>query len=351
MAVVIPNWNGAAMLPDCLESVLGQKGAVAEPIVVDNGSEDESVDLLRRDYPGVALIALGENTGFAHAVNVGVAAADTDLVAVMNNDATADPLWLSRMADVMNSHPKAGACASVVLQRRESEGRPLIDSAGHDYSTWGLGEPRMRGCKFEASSGAPQKVFGVSGAACLFRKDAFLAVGGFDRTYFAYYEDIDLSFRLWHFGYEIWLAPDAFVWHEIAATSGGSSSPWARRLIVRNSLRAFLENFPTRFLIRYSPLVFIAQSLWLSQAVATGLVRPQIAALIDVVSMRDRIRKKRRDVLGRSLLSEDEFRRLLRSGVPRAIGRRIRAAQSMQRARALFSSGGTSRIMRDGSTE
>ena len=96
VAVVIPNWNGRRWLPDCLESIAAQTVAPAETIVVDNGSTDGSLELLS-ESPGVRVVSLGRNTGFAFAANRGVEAAGTDLVALVNTDVVLAPDWIERM--------------------------------------------------------------------------------------------------------------------------------------------------------------------------------------------------------------------------------------------------------------
>src|SRR3990167_4648145 len=143
VSVVIPNWNGAKFLRVCLDS-LHKQSLKADIIVVDNGSVDESLELLSHSYPEVKVVALSKNRGFAGGVNVGIkqAVADgADFVALLNNDAVADQKWLGHLVKFLNSHPQAGIVTSKILT---ADGKRL-DSTGDIYTVWGLPYPRGRG--------------------------------------------------------------------------------------------------------------------------------------------------------------------------------------------------------------
>ena len=136
VAVIIPNWNGARFLPDCLESLRRQTYTDFAVYVVDNGSHDASVPLLRERYPEFRVVELPENRGFSAAMNAGIAASRGDYVAALNNDTEAHPRWLEALMQVIDADPDIGFCASKLLDFRL---RDMIDSFGDDYSITGFG--------------------------------------------------------------------------------------------------------------------------------------------------------------------------------------------------------------------
>ncbi|RLC66699.1 MAG: glycosyltransferase family 2 protein, partial [Chloroflexi bacterium] len=115
VSVIVPNWNGAHHLPTCLGSLRRQTYPYFEVIVVDNGSTDDSRDLLARDFPEVRVVALATNRGYAGGVNAGFRVARGEILAVLNNDAEADPAWLTEMVAALHRHPEAGMATPKVL--------------------------------------------------------------------------------------------------------------------------------------------------------------------------------------------------------------------------------------------
>src|SRR5215208_2401996 len=115
IAVIIVNWNGAHLLPTCLGSVRRQTFADFETILVDNGSSDDSLELVARDFPEVRVVALSENLGLAGGTNAGIAVTDAPLIATLNNDTQADLHWLAELHAALAAHPEAGSAASKLL--------------------------------------------------------------------------------------------------------------------------------------------------------------------------------------------------------------------------------------------
>ena len=192
-SVIIPNLNGAGWLRDSIESVWAQTEQDFELIVIDNGSTDESLDIAR-SYCGrdrYTLIENAGNTGFSHAVNQGIAIAKGEYMALFNNDAFAEPDWLAELIKTADADPKIFAVSSLMLRYYEPE---LADDAG-DYVTI-LGFACKRGDGLKASRYTkPCRVFSACGGAALYRKSILDEIGVFDELFFAYYEDVDLSWR------------------------------------------------------------------------------------------------------------------------------------------------------------
>jgi GT2 family glycosyltransferase len=249
-AVVVPNWNGRHLLDVCLGSLMAQSHP-AQVVLVDNGSEDGSADFVRSRYPGVNLVELDRNHGFAGAVNRGVEVAKSAgarYVALLNNDARAAEDWLERLVWTMEEEQGVGIATSKVLQ---PDGRH-IDSVGNLYSVWGHPFPRGRDEVDEGQYDKRALVFGASGGASLYRVAMLDEIGLFDEDFFAYYEDDDLSFRAQLAGWKVMYEPSSRAFHRIAATS--EKHPTLRRYhVTKNAFYLYHKNMPLRLYVRYLP--------------------------------------------------------------------------------------------------
>ena len=198
--VVIPNLNGAGWLRDSIESVWAQTMQDFELIVIDNASTDESLEIAR-SYVGrenYTLIENDHNTGFSYAVNQGIRAAKGEFVALFNNDAFAEPDWLENLIRAAEADERIFAVSSLMIRHFERE---LADDAG-DYVTI-LGFACKRGDGMKASRYTkPCRVFSACGGAALYRKRILDEIGLFDENFFAYYEDVDISWRANSLGYK-----------------------------------------------------------------------------------------------------------------------------------------------------
>jgi N-acetylglucosaminyl-diphospho-decaprenol L-rhamnosyltransferase len=215
-AVYIPNLNGGEMLARTIES-LGPLGET-KVVVVDNGSEDDSVAMLRERFPAVELIALEENIGFGRALNLAVREVPGDPVIFLNNDVECEPGFLDALLEALDEN--VSAVAGVLVQRDAPE---LIDSAGvmvEDDTLMAFDYLHGEGVDRLEAAPAP---LGPTGGAALFRRDAFTAVGGFDERIFVYYEDVDLALRMRLAGHACVLAPRARALHAFSATLGSRS--------------------------------------------------------------------------------------------------------------------------------
>ncbi len=199
--IVIPNINGKGWLKDSIESVYAQTEQDFELIIVDNGSTDESLEQARSycGRPNFTLIENGTNTGFSHAVNQGIARAKGEYVVMFNNDAFAEPEWLAELIRTAETDPKIFAVQSLMLRHFERE---LADDAG-DYVTW-MGFACKTGDGRRASRYTKQKrIFSACGGAALYRKSILEEIGTFDENFFAYFEDVDLSWRANNAGLQV----------------------------------------------------------------------------------------------------------------------------------------------------
>jgi GT2 family glycosyltransferase len=259
-SVVIPNWNGLRWLPGCLDSLARQTLAPAEVIVVDNGSTDGSLEYLRAQHPTVSLLALGRNTGFAHAVNRGIEHAGHELVALLNTDIVLEPDWLERMVTALTEGPDATTVAAVTGKMLELDDPRYVYDAGDVLRRDGACDQRGRfGCD-DGRWDTPGEVFGACAGAALYRSSPLRSLGGFDERYFAYLEDVDLSLRLRLAGWRCRYEP-AVALHAGEGSSHQLSGAH-HYLVQRNTLLLVAKAFPLRWL----PLVAYRQASWLRQA-------------------------------------------------------------------------------------
>jgi GT2 family glycosyltransferase len=221
-AVYIPNFNGGEHLARALESLRAQT-VEAEVVVVDNASSDGSDRMVAARFPEVRLLRLGANLGFGTALNRAVDDHPGDPIVLFNNDAEAEPRFLEALLDGLG--PGVDSVAGVLVQERDA-GR--IDSAGVVADRTLMGFDYLHGELVAAALGAPDPL-GPTGGAALYRRDAFLAVGGFDERMFLYYEDLDLALRLAARGGACRLAGEARALHAYSATLGAGSAAKYRR--------------------------------------------------------------------------------------------------------------------------
>lgn len=251
VAVVIPSWNTLAFLPACLDSLHAQ-GLDLEIFVVDNGSEDGSREYLERE--GVPHVALSENRGFAAAVNLGVARTSAPTVLVLNADAELGPGCAAALLAALGEDPGLGGVQPLILQA-EAEGAGRFQPSAPVYSA---GQAlTAEGRAYEIGMGeeqrpellAPREVFGVCGAACLLRRELVLGLGGYDESYFSFYEDVDLNVRARIAGWRFECVPAAVAWHVgNASWLEGFDRPGAEnaRLVARNRLVTQAKFMPAR---------------------------------------------------------------------------------------------------------
>src|SRR5687767_2868597 len=188
VSVVIPSWNGREQLNGVLESLEAQHCRDFETIVVDNGSDDDTVPFLMSEWPSVRVLSLSENEGFAAAVNHGIERSSGEYVALVNNDVELEPNWIEITASVLDGHPQAGSVASKLL---EWSRRNVLDGAG-DLVGWdGYCVRRGKGQRDRGQYDSSPRVLSACAAAALYRRSALDDVGLFDVGFFAYIEDVD----------------------------------------------------------------------------------------------------------------------------------------------------------------
>ncbi len=310
-AVVVLNWNGKDSISDCLDSLLAQT-LKTQIILIDNGSTDGSLEIIQKNYPTVDLILNQKNLGFAGGVNQGIKRAiklELDYIALLNDDAVADVHWLDHLVDSLDKNPGVGiaTCKFMTIDRKK------LDSTGDLYTSWGLPFPRGRDEAVSTKYDDSTEVFGASGGASIYRIEMLNEIGLFDNDFFAYYEDIDISFRAQLAGWKVKYAPEATAYHRIGASSSKikgfttyqtmKNLPW---IVVKDVPFSLLPTVVPRLALAYCG--FILSSIQRGQGIYAikGLI-VSVALLPKKLIQRSKIQRNRKVSLDyiKSIISYD----------------------------------------------
>jgi GT2 family glycosyltransferase len=351
ISIITPSVDGWHHLEPFLESVYAQdyRRDQYEVIVVDNGSSDGTAEHLRRRFPEVEIIRNDENLGFAAANNQGARVAHGRYLALLNNDMRLEPRWLRTMSAFADAAPADTVCIGSPILSWEGSTIDFIDSA---MSFDGFGFQPHRGAPADsAERRLPDELLFAPGAAMLINRETYHEVGGFDDDYFAYYEDVDLGWRLWVLGYRVTLCPDAVVYHRRNATR--PAGPRTRYLLERNALYSTIKNYDDESLAIVLPAALmlacvrgVARSRISRSAlrpggragpVATGLIRSlhrawrggdleglaAVAAIDEVAEQLPHLLQKRRWIQERRRRPDSEIVRLFKTPFPSDRGRAV----------------------------
>ena len=289
--VIIVNWNGKKFLSECLDGLRQQIYKKFSAILVDNGSNDGSVDFVTHNYPEVKTIVLPKNLGFAAANNISLKTVQTEYVALLNNDAVAHPLWLKHLVEALESYPEVGFVASKMLFY---ENPKTIDRAGDAYTRAGTALLRGRG-ESASNYNKEEWVFGACAGAGLYRTLMLKDIDVFDEDFFLLYEDVDLSFRAQLKGYKCLFVPEAVVYHK-ASSSIVYDSPISVYYSHRNLEWVYIKNMPSNLIFKTVWLHIIYDIFSFFFFAANGRIREFIKAKWDALKGVKKILKKRRQI-------------------------------------------------------
>jgi len=231
ISVIIVNYNGKKYLEKCLDSLLQTNYRNYEIIIIDNHSTDDSIDLIRQRYPQVKLIELEKNYGFAEPNNIAAKTATGKYLHFLNNDTVVSPDFLDELVKIMEQDSDIAISQSILLHFDET-----VDSSGDYIDTLG------RAYNSKKRPEQVQPILSARGASMMARKDIFWKLGGFDKEFFATFEDVDIGWRAWISGYKVVVVPKSIVYHV-----GGQTIKEINSLIrfhgIKNSLILRLTNF------------------------------------------------------------------------------------------------------------
>lgn len=287
ISVIIPNYNGEKIIDGCIQSLLQQEYKDFNIIVVDNNSTDESVKIIEEKYPSITLIKNNENLGFAAAVNIGIKASKSDFVALLNNDTEVDTKWLGNLYSVVSKDDKIFSASSKMIRFYE---RDIIDDAGDQYNLLGWAYKRGDGASVDKFN-KNKVVFSTCAGAGLYRRKVFEEIGYFDENFFAYLEDIDVSFRGNIHGYKNVYVNDAIVYHMVSATSGSRHNEFKVKLASRNSIYLIRKNMPLIFTIINLPFLILGIIVKYIFFLRKSLGKEYIEGIMEGIFIKNKVEK------------------------------------------------------------
>lgn len=267
VSVVVLNYNGLHHLHDCFDSLmeLDYPADKLELILVDNASKESPRTMMEREFPTVKLVMNDANHGFAGGSNIGAEHAAGDYVAFLNNDTRVDPGWIKHLVAAVTQDEETVCAGSRILNWKGDS----IDFIGAQLNFYGHGfQESFRSKDIDKYSEKREMLF-ACGGAMLIDRAVFLDVGGFDSDYFAFFEDVDLGWRLWLFGYRVVLEPKSVVYHKHHSTASTLQSEWKYVMYERNALCTIIKNYEQDNLNKILPVALLL-------SVKRGLVNADI---------------------------------------------------------------------------
>jgi GT2 family glycosyltransferase len=311
IAVVIVNYNGGILLERCLSALTGQAYGSFRTIVVDNASSDGSADGIETHHPEVRVIRLPRNIGFAASNNAGIKAAEgSDWIACLNPDAFPEPDWLAQFVRAAERTPEKAFFGCRMLQAEDPQ---RLDGTGDIYHVSGLAWRRDHRAPVAQGVQEAGEIFAPCAAAALYPRDALLEVGGFDESYFCYFEDIDLAFRLRLRGYRCWYVPEAVV-HHMGSAITGRRSDFSLYQGHRNLVWTFFKDMPGPLLWLYLPQHLLLNLVTILVFAFRGKTRVILSAKWDAIRQLGRIFRERKAVQSSRRTGIADLRRAMTTG-------------------------------------
>lgn len=252
ISIVIPNYNGEKYFKKCIESINLQNFKDYELIVIDNASTDSDYSWIKEDQ-SIIFKRLEKNYGFSKAVNKGIKLSKSEYVLLLNNDTVLKQDFLAKLLETIEKDKNIFAVSSKMIQYNNQD---RIDDAGDEYNILGWTRKIGDGKSIKEFT-AKRKVFSACAGAALYRKSVFEKIGYFDEDFFAYMEDIDISYRARIYGYKNVYCPYAQVYHIGSATTGSKYNEFKVKLAARNNIYVPYKNMPLLQLIINIPFLFL----------------------------------------------------------------------------------------------
>lgn len=287
--IVIPNYNGELFLKNCINSILSTDniGYVDKIIIIDNNSQDKSLDSVNSSNAPIIIEKNNENYGFAKAVNQGIKMSTNEYILLLNNDTIVEDGFIHSLIECIRSSNEIFSVSSKMLQYHNLN---LIDDAGDFYNI--LGWARKRGDGKSSNLLTEKKnIFSACAGAALYNRKVFDEIGYFDENFFAYLEDIDIGYRAQIFGYKNIYCPDAIVHHIGSGTTGSKYNEFKVKLSGRNNIYLIYKNMPLLQIIINFPFLilgFIIKYLFFSKK---QLGKVYLSGVLEGISTFSRIKK------------------------------------------------------------
>lgn len=312
-SIIIVSWNSAIYLPRCLTSLSQQTFKDFEVILVDNGSNDNTLLGLEEQYPSLYLYIkkLNSNSGFAAANNIGAHLAHRQWIVLLNADAFPEPEWLESLLQAAKENPGYTIFASRQLQ---ANARELLDGAGDAYHITGLAWRQAYNQPATKHGLQKAEVFSACPTAALYSREAFLNIGGFDEDYFSYFEDVDLGFRLRLNGLKCLYVPKAVV-HHVGSASTGKRSDFSVYYGYRNMIWTFVKDMPSPLFWLFLPLHIGTLIFFVIYLSLRGQGEVIIKAIKDAISGLPRMIEKRKVIQKNRRVKSSELLKVMSTGL------------------------------------
>lgn len=308
LSVIVVNWNGKYLLGECLSALRQQTFRDFETVLVDNGSEDGSVEYVRTQFPEAKVVPLPDNRGFTGGNIAGYEQARGDLIVLLNNDTEAHPQWLEEIHRASQSYPNAGSFASKMLY---FDDRGRVENCGFDLGIAGATVDLGRDEPDGPAWAQPRKVFGGCGGAVAYRRRMLEDIGFLDPDFFMIYEDVDLSFRAQLSGYECVYIPSAIVYHRYRVTIG--KAPLRQVFYSQRNIEfVHLKNMPLGLILRSAPQRFAYEVGAAIYFFRQGAGFTFLRAKLDVLRCLPSILRKRREIQKKKTTTNLQMRAILR---------------------------------------
>lgn len=279
VSVLVLNWNGAAVLPRCLEALQAQSFRDFEVLVLDNASTDGSIEEVEWRWPGFRLVRFEGNLGFSLANNRGARLARGRWLAFLNNDAFPRPDWLERLVEASLAWPEVACFASCLVYAGDSA---RVQSAGDVCNISGFAWSRGNGFPIAPEYRQVAEVFSPCGAAAMYSRQVFFDLGGFNENFTSHLEDVDLGFRLRLAGRCCLYIPTALVEHVVSASYGVVSERTVYQ-VQRNVVWLYVADMPGSLFWKYLPLHLLANLVFLAYYSLHGRSRAVWRAKLDAL--------------------------------------------------------------------
>ncbi len=315
--IIIPNWNGEALLADCLCSLKKQTVAHFSVTVVDNGSEDNSLEMVKNVFPEAKTLVFDHNTGFSVAVNRGIEASSAPWLLLLNNDMEVAEDCLEKLLAAIQ---KYDAYDFFALKMMNFYKRAYIDGAGDAVLRGGAGY-RLGTLEQDTSFYTNDRdCFGACAGAALYKREFFEQIGTFDPDFFAYLEDVDLNMRANRVGMRCRFIASAVVYHIGSASSGSKINAFTVRLSTRNTIYVLLKNYPLSLFLRFFPAIVVYQFMWILFCCKKGMISPYIKGIFQAArSFSVQLEKKRIFLKKENCIAQKTFASLIKASEREAV--------------------------------
>lgn len=274
VSVIILNYNGLNDIEECFNSLYKLNYKKIEFILVDNNSQDGSVEFVKKKYKRVKIVDLDKNYGFAQGNNIGVKYSNGEYVVLLNQDTVVDENWLSELVKVAQKSENYGIVGGKILYYDDKKS---VNFGGSYFDKYG-NLMNIRSPNRINKSPTEMKAFYISGASLLFKKHIVKNIGLFDPIYFMYYEDVDFCWRTWIFGYDVMYTPKSIIFHKIDRENRNFKRK--KYFTDRNQLRTLLKNYEIRSLFKILPGYFYQRLVSIFKSKIYYQQKPSILIII-----------------------------------------------------------------------